>query len=255
MVKRHIYRFESGVGFSEHEDLIISEQSLTLAVNGRDLITLLCSPEHLEDLTVGYLLGEGLIISRDDISELSLDTENMRISVSLSGPLPEEKQFKRYLASGAGKGVDYDQLLSGPFSEKYAGHHRIDSQHIIEMMKKLQENSVLHKATGGVHTAALGHEGELLIQRDDIGRHNAVDKVIGSCFRNGLEMADKALLLSGRISSEMVSKTIKSGVQVLVSKSAPTDAGIDMAEKAGLTLIGFTRGSKFNTYCHPYRII
>ncbi len=251
-----IGRFDLNYGYSEVEDLVVCEQPLTIYLNGNDLVTLLCTPEHLEDLTVGYLVSEGLITALEEIDYLKLDAASEKISVNLKGAGNiEDKIFvRRYLSTGSGKGVSFDQLSDTRSSKELARDYRVQPVFIIDMMKALQDNSDLFRKTGGVHTAALGQDGVLMLQRDDIGRHNAVDKVLGYCFRNRIETRDKVLVISGRVSSEITLKTVRMGIQVLVSKSAPTDMAIQFAEKIGLTLVGFTRGKRFSVYSHSYRV-
>lgn len=254
---RKIARFDLNHGFTEIEDVVVSEQAFTIYVNGQDLVTLLCTPEHLEDLTVGYLASEGFITIADDISELKLNRQTGECLVALYGSpdITEKTSLKRYVTTGCGKGVSFDQLADARLSKELPGDYRVEPSTIIDMMRTLMEYSTLHRDTGGVHTVALGQDGMLLIQRDDIGRHNAVDKVLGYCLRNKIKTGDKALLISGRVSSEITLKAVKMGIQVLISKSAPTDMAIEMAEKLGLTLVGFTRGRRFNVYSHSYRVV
>jgi len=254
---RKIGRYDLNHGFEELEDVVVTEQALTIYVNGHELVTLLCTPEHLEDLTVGYLASEGFITAADDIVELKLNRVTGESLVALKGPrdITEKTFLKRYVTTGCGKGVSFYQFADARLSKELPGDYRIEPPSIIGMMKSLQENSRLHRETGGVHTVAIGQDGMLLIQRDDIGRHNAVDKVFGYCLRNKLKTGDKALLVSGRVSSEITLKAVKMGIQVLISKSAPTDMAIEFAEKLGLTLVGFTRGRRFNVYSHSYRVV
>ena len=208
-------------------------------------------------MTIGYLASEGFITAMDDILEPTLNGEAGEILVTLKGSrnITRETFLKRYVTTGSGKGVSFDQLADARLSKELSRDYRIEPATIIRMMKNLQENSVLHRDTGGVHTVALGQNGMLIIQRDDIGRHNAVDKVFGYCLRNKVKTGDKVLLISGRVSSEITLKAVKMGIQVLVSKSAPTDMAIEFAENVGLTLVGFTRGRRFNIYSHSYRIV
>lgn len=252
-----IGRFDFDSGYVEVEDVVVSEQPLTIYLNGNDLVTLLCTPEHLEDLTVGYLASEGFITALDEIEELELNGVSGEILVKLKGSrdIAEKTFLKRYLTTGCGKGVSFYQLSDARLSKELPRDYRVEPALIISMMKDLQGNSALHRETGGVHTVALGQDGVLLLQRDDIGRHNAVDKVLGYCLRNKVKTGDKVLLISGRVSSEITLKAVKMGIQVLVSKSAPTDMAIEFAKKLGLTLVGFTRGRRFNIYAHSYRVV
>jgi FdhD protein len=253
---RKIARFDMNRGLTELEDVVVSEQALTIHVNGSELVTLLCTPEHLGDLAIGYLAGEGFIKDPDDIMELKVNQETGECMVLLKGShsITERTYLKRYVTTGCGKGISFYQLADARLSKELPRDYRLQPAMIIDMMRTLLENSNLHRDTGGVHTVALGQNGRLLIQRDDIGRHNAVDKVFGYCLRNNVNTEDKALVISGRISSEIALKAVKMRIQILISKSAPTDMAIEFAEDLGLTLVGFTRGSRFNIYTHSYRI-
>ncbi len=250
-------RFDLSSGYTETEDVVVTEQALTIYVNGNDLVTLLCTPEHLEDLTVGYLASEGFITEVDDIEELKLNGTTGESLAILKGSrgITEKTFLKRYVTTGCGKGISFYQLSDARLSKELPRDYRLRPELILSMMKTLQENSDLHRETGGVHTVALGQNGVLLLQRDDIGRHNAVDKVFGYCLRNKIITGDKVLLISGRVSSEITLKAVKMGIQVLVSKSAPTDMAIEFAQRLGLTLVGFTRGRRFNIYTHSYRVV
>jgi FdhD protein len=257
VTNRKIGRFDLDNGYTQIEDVVVTEQALTVCINGQNLVTLLCTPEYLEDLTVGYLASEGFITTWDDLEELSVNRTTGESRVTLRGSQGEaEKTFlQRYVTTGAGKGVSFSQLSDPRLSKELPGDYRAEPTDIISMMKTLQESSALHRDTGGVHTVALGQNGVLHLQRDDIGRHNAVDKVFGYCLRNKIMTGDKVLLISGRVSSEIALKAVKMGIQILVSKSAPTDMAIGFAERLGLTLVGFTRGRRFNIYSHSYRVV
>ena len=120
---------------------------------------------------------------------------------------------------------------------------------------RLEEMSVLFQQTGGVHNAALCAPTEVILFYEDVGRHNAVDKIFGRAFLNGISLEDKILVFSGRVSSEIVIKVGKMGLPVIISRSAPTDLGIEMAEKLGITIVGFAKGERMNVYTYPERIL
>ena len=122
------------------------------------------------------------------------------------------------------------------------------------MVKKFQMKSELYKTTGGTHSAALSDGENILIFHEDIGRHNAVDKVIGDAFLQQIRLDDKILITSGRVSSEILLKVAKGGIPLLVAISAPTDMAVELANKLGITLIGFARGKRMNVYTHEERI-
>ena len=119
----------------------------------------------------------------------------------------------------------------------------------------MQKKALLFKTTGGVHSAALADSEKLLYFHEDIGRHNAVDKIIGECLLNSTTTDDKGLFTSGRLSSEILLKAAKLKIQLIVSRAAPTSLSIELAETLNITLIGFVRGRRMNIYSHPWRII
>ncbi|MGE5416296.1 MAG: formate dehydrogenase accessory sulfurtransferase FdhD [Acidobacteriota bacterium] len=250
-----ITRYDSEHGASQVDDAVISEYPLSVNVNGSEVVTLMCTPQDMENLAVGFLAGEGFIKSRDEILDIRLDEELKTIFLKIDGPAPatEELTPKKYLTTGLGKGPSFN-LLDLNNVDHVEGEQAVSANDILSLMGKLQENSELHRQTGGVHTAALAQGDVILIQRDDIGRHNAVDKVVGYCLQNEVDLEDKLLLVSGRISSEIAYKASKLGIQILVSRSAPTDLAVSIAGELGLTLVGFTRGNRFNIYTHPHRV-
>ncbi|MGE5404988.1 MAG: formate dehydrogenase accessory sulfurtransferase FdhD [Candidatus Saccharibacteria bacterium] len=250
-----ITRYDSEQGDSRVGDAVISEYPLSVSVNGRELVTLMCTPQNLENLAVGFLAGEGFIQSYDEILDIRLDREQKTIFIKINQTTPAAESItpKKYLTTGLGKGPTFN-LLNLDKVAHIQGEYEVPPADILTLMGQLQENSELHRLTGGVHTAALAQDGKIIVQRDDIGRHNAVDKVVGYCLQNKVDLKDKLLLVSGRISSEIAYKASNLGIQILISRSAPTSLAVSIAEELGLTLVGFTRGSRFNIYTHPHRV-
>ena len=130
---------------------------------------------------------------------------------------------------------------------------RSSGEHLIELMKEMENKSEGFRLTGGLHNSALGGD-NILFMSEDIGRHNAVDKVIGSLIISEQAVDDKILLLSGRVSSEIVIKAARAGIPLVLSRAAPTDLAIDLAQELNITLIGFVRDGRLNIYSHPQRI-
>ncbi|TET64548.1 formate dehydrogenase accessory sulfurtransferase FdhD, partial [Candidatus Aerophobetes bacterium] len=130
----------------------------------------------------------------------------------------------------------------------------ISPDEITELMRKLQNRSRLYRSTGGAHTAALSDREDILILAEDIGRHNAVDKVLGQCILDSIALDDKIILTSGRVSSEIVLKIVRARIPVVISRSAPTMLGAKLASHLGVTLIGFARGRRMNIYTHEKRV-
>ncbi|MFQ5893567.1 MAG: formate dehydrogenase accessory sulfurtransferase FdhD [Nitrospinota bacterium] len=233
------------------------ESALTLFVNGKELITFLCSPSNLEALAVGFLHTEGFLNSRKDLLSLTADQTQGTVSVEIKNynPLAEHLTRKRTLTTGCGRGTVFysvlDSLGIGPIRSRM----KVTHQALQELMRALLLGSETYRETGGIHSALLGTKtGEPLILCEDLGRHNAVDKVFGECFLRDIPPTDKVLVTSGRVSSEMLIKALKKRVPVVVSRTSPTSLAVDMARQLGLTVAGYARGDKMNVYTHPERI-
>ncbi|MDD2421819.1 MAG: formate dehydrogenase accessory sulfurtransferase FdhD, partial [Heliobacteriaceae bacterium] len=221
------------------------------------LVTLLTSPEYIEDLAVGFLSAEGFVQKPEDLTTVRADYDQGQVFVESRVSLLAEKTFmKRYITTGCGKGTTfYDVTDSRRTRHMEETGFRVKASRLLVLMKEMQGLSVLYKQTGGVHSAALCDQERVLVYREDIGRHNATDKIMGKCFREGIPLEDKLLLTSGRISSEILLKVAKMGIAVIVSRSAPTDLAVRLAREIGMTVVGFARGQRLNVYAHPQRIV
>ncbi|SHK17263.1 FdhD protein [Anaerobranca californiensis DSM 14826] len=250
-----ITRFVNNL-LSEVEDYVIEEIPLTIFLNGEQFITLLSTPHYQEELTVGFLLSEGLIKSKEDIEKLDLNLQENYVYVELKNknPLAQKLHGKRTITTGCGKGTIFYDVLDSMKIQKLSEGKSYQISKITDLMNKVQGKSELYKETGGVHFACLAGE-EILYFREDIGRHNAVDKVLGRAFLDGIDISDKILLTSGRLSSEIVLKVLKAGIPILASRSAPSSLAVEIARERGLTLCGFVRGTKLNCYANPFRIL
>ncbi|MDD3643447.1 MAG: formate dehydrogenase accessory sulfurtransferase FdhD [Candidatus Krumholzibacteria bacterium] len=251
---RHpIIRFSSGER-SETTDEIVNELSLRLSIGSRVLATVVCSPDHLEDMAAGYLLTSGIVTDGNPIRSLELDPAGDTMNVELEdNSVIVDMVFTGMRPVGCGGGTLLFSDREVPPSRK--GGVEISSSWIAECMKEFNRSSDLFARTGGVHSAAVADGSRLLATREDIGRHNALDKAIGCIYRSGLPLNDKVVLTSGRVSSEIMLKLVYSGVPVIVSRSAPTAGALAVAEKQGVTVVGFARGASFNVYTHPERVI
>lgn len=235
---------------------IVREAPLTIYLNDQELATLVCSPRDYEELAMGFLLSEGLIKGRSDIKEITLRQSEGLVWVQTSEAVPQTEDFlRRNLASCCGKGRsglfyvnDARQL------EPVVSSSGFSAPELLELMAKLDQNSATFRQTGGVHSAGLGQNHELLVSYEDIGRHNAVDKVLGYMLMQNLAPGDKCILLTGRVASEILIKVARIGTPLVVSRSAPTVLAVELARELGITLVGFTRGERMNIYCHAERI-
>jgi FdhD protein len=254
MEMRRILRVD-GDGVREMDDAVIDEVPLTIYLNGQEFVTLLYTPELADVLAIGFLRSESLIKSFSDITSLRFDRERSFVFVETKGSTLAEKLYgKRTITSGCGKGTVFFSVLDALKSEPVVSDLRVSPPQLFTLIRQLQDKAVIFKATGGVHSAALCEGDEMLYFCEDIGRHNAVDKIVGICLRSGIPLKDKILLTSGRISSEILVKTVKLGIPVLISHSAPTLLSVDLADELGVTLIGFVRGRRFNVYTHKSRV-
>jgi FdhD protein len=232
------------------------EFPLTIMINGEQLVTVLCSPGDLEALAVGFLFSEGIIRAKEEITGLLLDSERGIVRIrTAEDKLADGKLFmKRVLTTGCGRGMAFYSYADLDRKKKVLSDLRVTPEEVLSLSRRFQVASDLYKSTHGVHSAALCDTREVLVFAEDIGRHNAVDKVLGRCLLDGIAVTDRILVTSGRTSSEILFKAAGSGIPVLISKSAPTDMGVELAQELGITLIGFVRGGGMNVYAGRERI-
>ena len=254
---RSILRFANG-GFEQHEDTIATEYPITINLNGKELVTIVCTPEYIEDMVVGFLASERIIISNQDIEEIRLEEELglVHVQTKRSFPFFEQLQNKRYITSCCGMSRQGFVFANDALAAKRMLQRNVvlAPKDCFELMEKMNKEADLFKQTGGVHIAAICDPHNFMLTRMDIGRHNALDKIYGYCLQNDITVKDKVIVFSGRISSEILLKVAKIGCEIVLSKSAPTELAISLADELGITAVGFIRGQSFNVYTHPERI-
>lgn len=241
----------------ETADQVATEIGFSLAVNDKQVVTLLCTPSELDCMAIGFLLSEGLLRDRESLLDIKLNEKEFSVEVTLKG-LPEnidDAFHKKTITSGCGRGITFTDVTDLKKLAPNRSELTVTKEEILELMKKFRSTSNLFLKTGGVHSAALVDRENILLFAEDIGRHNAVDKLIGKAFLAGIPVTDKVLLSSGRISGEILTKVIRNRIPVLISRTAPTCMSITHAEDHGVTLVGFARGNRLNIYTHPQRII
>ncbi|MEZ4483378.1 MAG: formate dehydrogenase accessory sulfurtransferase FdhD [Syntrophotaleaceae bacterium] len=238
----------------EVSDVVVAEYNLAIRVNGKEFVILLCTPRSLEDLVAGFLFSEGIIQHRNDLKELTVDVARQEARVTLRKQdalrRRDEQPFARQtVPTAGGKG---HSALNGHSIEALTGRceggFSIRATKVLELMERFSGKSQLFLDTGGVHSCALCDGNDILLFEDDIGRHNALDKVLGQAMMQDMPLQGKIVLTSGRISTEILAKVARRGIPAIISRSAPTSAAIEQAEALGMTLIGFARGGKFNVY-------
>ena len=227
------------------------EELITLYVNGLPLVNLMCTPVQLEELALGFLFNEGLIERMDDVAVLELCGGERCVDIWLEHNI--ELPQLRVVTSGCSGGTTFEGAASA--------HHRVESntrvtpQRVTQLMKTLSSAAALYNRAGGIHTAALADGERLLFATEDIGRHNALDKIAGTCLRRGQPMRDHVLLTSGRVSSEMVNKVARMEIPIVISRTSPTSLAVQLARAWDVTLIGYTRRHSFRVYAGKERVV
>ena len=235
------------------KDTVVAEHALTIHLDKEELVTLLCSPEKLEYLAVGFLCSEGLIKGKEDLKEIVLDENQGVIEIATAEPGKAAKDMvsKRHIGSSGGRGISPPSLDHRVVKSK----RTITPVEIFSLIEEFVHRSEVFEATGGVHSAALCDTRHILVFSEDIGRHNAIDKVFGECVLKGIPTDDHIVVTSGRVSSEIVHKAVKSNIPIVISKSAPTNRGVELAADLGITLVGFVREGRMNLYTHTGRVV
>jgi len=251
-----IIRVSAGGGEETLEDPVIVESPLTIVLNGQELVTLLCSPSNSKYLGIGYLFSEGLIKNRDEIKRVTVDDRKgvVRVYTFEEKNQLTDEVYKRVITTGCGRGVSFYSFadLRQEFKTESTIKYSVES--IFRLLKEFQDLSDTFRITGGVHSAALCSNQKILTYANDVGRHNAIDSIVGHCVLEDISTSDCMMITSGRISSEILIKVARKNIPLLVSRTAPTSVGVRLARQTGMTLIGFARGQRMNIYCNDWRI-
>jgi FdhD protein len=226
---------------------VIEELPVALFINGRHAITAMMSPVMFEDFVTGYLFTEQIIKTADEIESIKI--EKNRISIITKNLFRATGQ-KKTILSGCGGSISYIDQEKLP---KIKSGFRMPIDLIRTLVNEVL-TSDLHTRTGGIHLVGLAGADGLIIRSEDIGRHNALDRVIGYGLRTGIDFSRTCVISSGRISSEMVRKCLVANIPVIVSRGATTTLAVEVASKGGICIIGFARGSRMRVYTHAERV-
>ncbi|MGQ9460807.1 MAG: formate dehydrogenase accessory sulfurtransferase FdhD [Candidatus Bathyarchaeaceae archaeon] len=247
----------------QRSDFVAEETPLYIFLNQTHYITILCSPNQLKELAIGHLLSEGVLKSVGEIREIRMESGG-KCRVRLKPDIDAEKRisisqpFTRLIVSACGS-PDYwplSKLIDRLSLAKLNITLTFEARIISESVKRLNMLAETFRKTGGVHVAALySAGGELLSLSEDVGRHNAVDKVIGAGATKNLDFENSFLALSGRLSGDIVLKLARMRIPMVASLAAAINSGVEVAQRTGITLIGFVRGKRMNVYTYPERII
>ena len=243
-------------GRSSLEEVVAREFPVTIILNDQELVTLLCSPNNLKYLVVGFLSSEGLLESKDEIKKIVVDDERgvIRLDTVEDKGFDQDVLFKRLITSGCGRGASFYSAADAT-SQKVESQTEISADEVFALANEFQHGSEVYLATHGVHSAALCDRKSILVFSEDIGRHNAIDKIFGKCLLEDIPTDDRVIITSGRISSEILHKVAKRGIPIIISIAAPTNLGVKIADNLGITLIGSVRGKKMNVYTNDWRIV
>jgi FdhD protein len=243
--------------FAETEDIIVEEMPLTVYLNGQELVTMLCSPGNERHLVIGFLATEGMIKDLTDLRTVKINIDSGLAWVETNEVGTTDKFYlKRCLSACCGKGrVGFYYVNDAKVTKRVETALRLSSEDIFAYQAALDNASEVFRLTGGVHSGGLAADGRLVYSCQDIGRHNVFDKLYGYCLEHGISTADKVVVFTGRVSSEIVLKVGKMNISIIIARGAPTSLALGLAEEIGITVIAFSRGERFNVYTHCNRVL
>jgi FdhD protein len=259
-----LQRITLGDGVAQRQDVVAREEPLEIRVEGRSVAVVMRTPGHDEELAAGFLVSEGVVHHARDILEISQcpstgNTHGNVVDVLLGGAVVNWESLTRHVFSASSCGICGKTSLDAVFQRFPAvtADWQVSARLLAELPEKLRAAQATFDTTGGLHASALfDREGNLQILREDVGRHNALDKILGHELRSGrLPCAENILLVSGRVSFELMQKALAAGVPLVAAISAPSSLAVEFARDSGQTLVGFLRGATMNVYTHPQRIV
>src|SRR5262245_26915357 len=238
------------------ETAVVTERPLTLYLNAREIVTMMTIGDRPDLLAVGYLLNQNMLKADDEITAVEYEEDISTVVVRTRRQTDfEEKLKKKTQTSGCAQGTAFGDLMEEFDKIELSRDARVRTSSLYQLTKKINTAPSLYLKAGAIHGCVLAEEDQPLLYMEDVGRHNAVDKIAGYMFLNRVEPDDKIFYTTGRLTSEMVIKTVKMRIPVLVSRSGFTAWGVELARKAGLTLIGRARGKRFVALSGAERIV
>ncbi len=238
------------------ETAVVNERPLTLFLNSREIVTMMTIGDHPDLLAVGYLLNQNMLQLDDEITAIEYveDIETVVVRTARETDY-EEKLKKKIRTSGCAQGTIFGDIMEDFDKVKLAPDARLRTSWIYTLSRKINQSPSLYLRAGAIHGCVLCQEDKPLVYMEDVGRHNAVDKIAGYMFLNKIKPDDKLFYTTGRLTSEMVIKTVKMGIPVLISRSGFTAWGVDLARQANLTLVGRAKGKRFIALAGTERLI
>lgn len=241
-----------GNGVQVIEGDVVEEGLVCISVNGEELATFMCSPTDLDKLALGFLFNEGIIQELDDVRQLHISKETTCVDVWLHN-MAFERPTRAIITSGCGGGVTFDDL-----SEKHKplqSDLTAEPAQLVNLMQDMLQGASSYKKARGIHTAALADGDQILLQVEDVGRHNCLDKLSGAALQAGLSTKDRILISSGRISSEMISKAYRLQTSIVCSRTSPTSLSVALAEAWNMTIVAYLRQKRMRIYSHSRRVV
>ncbi len=236
----------------------IREVPLTIFLNGREVVTLLCTGKYPMHLAVGFLKSDALLTDKAQLEDVTITDEGARITARVQvshDPFAQGREIQRTITSGCGKGTNFDRNVETISRRRIVSELTVTHAQILALAAELKHRSTLYNRTRGCHNSSLCTPKEMLLFREDIGRHNAIDMIVGECFLDSLPTEDKMIVSTGRVASEILLKTVRIGVSVLASTAVATSFSVELARTIGLTLIGNIKADSFWVYNDPGRIV
>lgn len=230
------------------------EHVVTIYLNNKLLTSLMATPFQVKELVIGFLYSENIINTPAELTRITLNQDKRKSQVWVESNTKEIDQKARIMTSGCGRGFTFLCPSDTDGMEPLNSVIRINIAGMTVLAKKMIATATLYNQSGGIHSAALCDPKEIISFSEDIGRHNAVDKVVGDSLLRTIDLAGKIMLTTGRISSEMLLKAFRAGIPILGSLTSPTDLAVELGEKLGVTIAGYIRGGRMKIYTHPGRL-
>ncbi|MEM9330687.1 MAG: formate dehydrogenase accessory sulfurtransferase FdhD [Pseudomonadota bacterium] len=228
------------------ETRVVHERSLTLFLNAQEVVTIMTIGDHPELLALGYLINQDMLSSEDIVTGIDYDDDLETIVVRTKSETNfEEKLKKKVRTSGCAQGTVFGDIMESFEKVELPSDAKLKTSWLYSLTRKINTVPSLYLEAGAIHGCVLCQRDRPLVYMEDVGRHNAVDKVAGWMYRNEASASDKIFYTTGRLTSEMVIKTVMMGIPILISRSGFTASGVELANQAGLTLIGRARGKRF----------
>src|ERR1700728_461052 len=237
------------------ETAVVVERALTIFLNAQEIVTAMTIGDHPEYLALGYLLNPNMLLPDDTVTGVDYDEELSIVVVRTRRKTNYEKKIKKKVqTSGCAQGTVFGDLMEA-LEHVTLPKAELRTSWLYTLAHKINTTPSLYLEAGAIHGCVLAIEDRPLVYMEDVGRHNAVDKIAGWMFKNKMTAADKIFYTTGRLTSEMVIKTVRMGIPILISRSGFTAWGVELARKANLTLIGRARGKRFIALAGEDRIV